>query len=91
MWFLLIERQWRNLCHVYYSTIPLIQALWGVNLVLAYTGQEQVFRKVFNSIGVCLVFTHLGRFVIQLNHCFEATTYTSLIGRNFKFGNNRKV
>eukprot|EP00041_Stephanoeca_diplocostata_P026911 m.733738 g.733738 ORF g.733738 m.733738 type:complete len:190 (+) comp23074_c0_seq5:615-1184(+) len=27
-------------------------ALWGVNLVLAYTGQEQVFRKVFNNIGV---------------------------------------
>eukprot|EP01079_Euglenida_sp_SAG-EU17-18_P009494 gene9494-1707_t len=27
-------------------------ALWGVNLVLAYTGQEHVFRQVFNSIGV---------------------------------------
>eukprot|EP00040_Diaphanoeca_grandis_P034275 m.212108 g.212108 ORF g.212108 m.212108 type:complete len:916 (+) comp33117_c0_seq2:280-3027(+) len=27
-------------------------ALWGVNLVLAYTGQEQVFRKVYNDIGV---------------------------------------
>ena len=27
-------------------------ALWGVNLMLAYTGQEHVFREVFNSIGV---------------------------------------
>jgi hypothetical protein len=27
-------------------------ALWGVNLVLAYTGQEKIFRDVFNGIGV---------------------------------------
>ena len=27
-------------------------ALWGVNLMLAYTGQEHVFREVFNAIGV---------------------------------------
>ena len=27
-------------------------ALWGVNLVLAYTGQEAVFREVYNGIGV---------------------------------------
>jgi alpha-N-acetylglucosaminidase len=27
-------------------------ALWGVNLVLAYTGQEEIFRTVYNSIGV---------------------------------------
>jgi alpha-N-acetylglucosaminidase len=27
-------------------------ALWGVNLVLAYTGQEKIFRDVFNKIGV---------------------------------------
>ena len=24
-------------------------ALWGVNLVLAYTGQEKIFRDVFNG------------------------------------------
>ena len=29
-------------------------ALWGVNLVLAYTGQEQIFKQVYNSIGVAL-------------------------------------
>jgi len=27
-------------------------AMWGINLVLAYTGQEHVFRNVFNDIGV---------------------------------------
>ena len=27
-------------------------ALWGVNLVLAYTGQEKIFRDVYNGIGV---------------------------------------
>ena len=27
-------------------------ALWGINLVLAYTGQEHVFRNVYNEIGV---------------------------------------
>eukprot|EP00936_MAST-01D_sp_MAST-1D-sp1_P000019 g19.t1 len=27
-------------------------ALWGVNLVLAYTGQEDVFRRVYNELGV---------------------------------------
>ena len=27
-------------------------ALWGVNLVLAYTGQEQLFKDVYNSMGV---------------------------------------
>jgi|EP01047_Picozoa_sp_COSAG01_P029308 hypothetical protein len=26
--------------------------LWGVNLVLAYTGQEQIFKGVYNKIGV---------------------------------------
>ena len=26
--------------------------LWGVNLVLAYTGQEEIFRGVYNNIGV---------------------------------------
>merc|ERR1719502_1811462 len=26
--------------------------LWGVNLVLAYTGQEQIFKDVYNQIGV---------------------------------------
>ena len=27
-------------------------ALSGVNLALAYTGQEEVYRKVYNSVGV---------------------------------------
>jgi hypothetical protein len=27
-------------------------ALWGVNLVLAYTGQEAIFKQVYNGIGV---------------------------------------
>jgi hypothetical protein len=27
-------------------------ALWGVNLVLAYTGQEQLFKQVYNGMGV---------------------------------------
>ena len=26
--------------------------LWGVNLVLAYTGQEEIFKGVYNDIGV---------------------------------------
>eukprot|EP00658_Telonema_sp_P-2_P011696 TRINITY_DN14485_c0_g1_i2.p1 TRINITY_DN14485_c0_g1~~TRINITY_DN14485_c0_g1_i2.p1 ORF type:complete len:632 (-),score=131.10 TRINITY_DN14485_c0_g1_i2:4-1899(-) len=27
-------------------------ALWGVNLVLAYTGQEQLYKQVYNDLGV---------------------------------------
>ena len=26
--------------------------LWGVNLVLAYTGQEEIFKGVYNGIGM---------------------------------------